>query len=324
MSKVEGRRIEHAPGGPLTLYPVDPSENLTHQTLDIPGFGKYRVDNQSEHGHAYFATRLTQYGQEAPERIVLKPFLTQGPETEATETQLYNAMVREHDVMAGLHRVGLAVPRPLGFFEKHEGFMGKHKGSYLMTEYFGEHDLIDAVELGLLTSENTMLYFQGLLEYVAYLHDNNLIYRDVKPSNIRITADGRIGFTDWGTVHRLGTNGRNGDDIRDYPIGLISPGYSPLEQGARIFVPHVEADLFALGMTLYFMREGHDPLEDWIGTEHYDNYTSALEGVELVDNYPPRLREFMYKMTKYNVGERYHSAHEALAELQAIIDQGQY
>jgi serine/threonine protein kinase len=93
------------------------------------------------------------------------------------------------------------------------------------------------------------------LSALRHAHAAGVLHRDVKPSNVLITADGRVVLTDFGIAQAEG-------DTTLTQTGLVmgSPNYIPPEraQGERA-VP--ASDLWALGATLYAAVEGGPPYE---------------------------------------------------------------
>jgi serine/threonine protein kinase, bacterial len=88
---------------------------------------------------------------------------------------------------------------------------------------------------------------------LVYLHGHTppIIYRDLKPSNVMLTLEGRVVLIDFG-IARFYYPGRESDAE---PMG--TPGYSPPEQYKKDqTVP--ASDIYALGTTLYFLLTGAD------------------------------------------------------------------
>ena len=90
-----------------------------------------------------------------------------------------------------------------------------------------------------------------LCDVLAYLHGLQppIIYRDLKPSNVMLTGNGRVVLVDFG-IARLFKAQRKGT-----MIGTL--GFAPPEQYQGIADPR--SDLYSLGATLHYVLTGRDP-----------------------------------------------------------------
>ncbi|MBV8054325.1 MAG: serine/threonine protein kinase [Deltaproteobacteria bacterium] len=90
-----------------------------------------------------------------------------------------------------------------------------------------------------------------LCDVLAYLHGLQppIIYRDLKPSNVMLTGNGRVVLVDFG-IARLFKAQRKGT-----MIGTL--GFAPPEQYQGIADPR--SDLYSLGATLHYILTGRDP-----------------------------------------------------------------
>ena len=93
-------------------------------------------------------------------------------------------------------------------------------------------------------------------------HRQGIVHRDVKPSNVLVTQDGRAVLTDFGIATMAGDPA-----LTSTGVVLGSPAYMPPER-ARGRKPGPEADLWSLGATLFTAVEGRPPYdsEDPLGT----------------------------------------------------------
>lgn len=156
-----------------------------------------------------------------------------------------NLFHREAKLLASLnHR---HIPKVYDYFQ----FQGKY---YLSMEFVDGEDLgkklmdkpgpmdeKDVAELG--TQMATVLYY-------LHVHKPPIVFRDVKPSNIMMTAQG-VKLIDFGIARHFDV-AKKGDTMR---IG--SPGYAPPEQYSGQTDPR--SDVYALGVTLHHAVTGRDP-----------------------------------------------------------------
>ena len=90
---------------------------------------------------------------------------------------------------------------------------------------------------------------------LAALHDAGMVHRDVKPSNIRVEACGRVVLLDFGLVTELDGTGSTGHAIVGTPVYM-----APEQAMARASVGP-EADLYAMGVLLFEALTGGPPFE---------------------------------------------------------------
>ena len=95
-----------------------------------------------------------------------------------------------------------------------------------------------------------------LVQGLAALHGAGKIHRDVKPSNIRVTTDGRAVLLDFGLVTEL--ERRRGGDM-GVIVGTVA--YMAPEQCAGDVPLTPAADWYALGVVLYQCMTGRLPFE---------------------------------------------------------------
>src|SRR5579862_1883276 len=90
-----------------------------------------------------------------------------------------------------------------------------------------------------------------LCDVLAYLHGltPSIIYRDMKPSNVMLNANGRVVLVDFG-IARLFKAARKGT-----MIGTL--GFAPPEQYQGLVDPR--SDIYSLGATLHYVLTGRDP-----------------------------------------------------------------
>lgn len=108
---------------------------------------------------------------------------------------------------------------------------------------------------GRLPYERVLSIARQLADALAYAHRAGIVHRDVKPSNILVSTDGRqVKLVDFG-VARLGEAdaGQLGRTHAGQLVG--TPRYMSPEQALGLPVDH-RADLFSLGVVLYEMMTG--------------------------------------------------------------------
>jgi serine/threonine-protein kinase len=115
---------------------------------------------------------------------------------------------------------------------------------------------------------------------LAYLHDQKIWHRDVKPSNLMISSDGTVKLLDLGIAKAPGrftslTGTRRGMGTAEF--------ISPEQNRASAKIDH-RADLYSLGATLFFLLTGDVPFG-----QHADADLPAGCSPDRVDSFRPEL-----------------------------------
>jgi serine/threonine protein kinase len=93
---------------------------------------------------------------------------------------------------------------------------------------------------------------------LAYAHQQGLVHRDVKPSNVLITQSGDPMLTDFGIAKILGEEVAL--DLTGTSATIGTPEYMAPEQATSKSVDH-RADIYALGIVLFEMVTGRRPYQ---------------------------------------------------------------
>ena len=137
-------------------------------------------------------------------------------------------------------------------------FFQEEQKAYLVMSFVEGEDLQAHINrMGVLPEEQVLNWADQLLDALAYIHNQGVIHRDIKPQNVILHPDGKVILVDFGLVKLW-----NPKDPRTQTVirSMGTPGYAPLEQydSSR---GHTDprSDLYSLAATLYYAFTGQAP-----------------------------------------------------------------
>lgn len=208
---------------------------------------------------------------------------------------------QEANLLAGLRHPNLPS------IHDHVSEQGRH---YLVM------DFIDGITLeehltargGSLPVEEVLAIAMQLCDVLYYLHSRKppIIFRDLKPTNIMLSADGTLFLIDFG-IARIFKSGKT----KDTTI-MGTPGFAAPEQGGDAQTTP-RADIYALGANLHQMLSGTEPPDDL--SFHF----AALR----LGRQPAlaKLEALIMQMLKYKAAERPASMAEVRLRLEEVRQQ---
>lgn len=130
--------------------------------------------------------------------------------------------------------------------------------AYYIMEYIDGGSVDELVKNNALSENQAIKIVFQIGEALSYIHAQNVLHLDVKPSNILLRPNGDAVLIDFGISKRYDVDG---EQTSTTPTG-VSKGFAPIEQynqGLRNFSP--ATDVYSLGATLYKMLTGQTPPE---------------------------------------------------------------
>ncbi|SHK07646.1 serine/threonine protein kinase [Paramaledivibacter caminithermalis] len=138
-----------------------------------------------------------------------------------------------------------------------------------------------------------------VLIYLHNLKPNPIIYRDMKPSNIILTSEGKIKLVDFGIAREYKTN------VENDTAYIGTRGYAAPEQYGSAQTD-VRTDIYSLGVTLYHLLTGKSPNEPPFTIKPI---------TELNENLSKGIEYIVAKCTEIDPEQRYQSAQELIEDL---------
>jgi protein kinase/serine/threonine-protein kinase len=187
---------------------------------------------------------------------------------------------REVDALEDLKSAG-GHPNVMGL---HETFSANGT-IYMVTEFIDGELLEDAGSVG--SPDEARRIAIQLCDIFSFLHEHEIIYRDLKPDNMMLTPDGEPKLIDFNTARErpkcpncdstitYEQAGKDycpscGEQIEEETLLGGSDRYKAVEQGQNQGRQGPWTDVYALGKILFFLLDGFTPREDSVNPQHYN------------------------------------------------------
>ena len=209
-----------------------------------------------------------------------------------------DAFRQEAQLLAKLHHPGLTAVTD---------FFGESGNWYLVMDYVEGETLetrLASAPGGTFAVPEALRVARQLVEVLNYLHmqPTQVIFRDLKPSNVMCMADGQIKLIDFG-IARFFKPGKAQDTAL-----LGTPGYAAPEQYGGMGQSDARTDIYSFGVLLNRMVTGFDP-------------TTAVSPFPIPDPrqtmpwIPEQVAHVIVRATQMRPEERYGSIAEMAADL---------
>jgi len=186
---------------------------------------------------------------------------------------------------------------------------------YLVMEFVEGDSLAEIIEreAPLAAAPGIALALQ-VCQGLAYMHEREVVHRDIKPQNVLLMGDGRVKIVDFGIARGPAA------------MELTAPG--SVLGTAHYLAPEVvggdpataQSDLYALGVVLYRLFTGRLPFEgsNPLEVAMLHRTASVPHPRDLVPEMPPELEEVLLRLLEKEPARRYPSAGAAAAALRGV------
>jgi serine/threonine-protein kinase len=214
-----------------------------------------------------------------------------------------------HPNVITLHDLALTDDRDTGF---PPGML------YLVLEYLegkGLDEIMDARRLGV---EECVEIAIQVLEGLKVAHQSRILHRDITPSNVMLTPDGRAKLLDFGLSKILIEGARDSSKgTRHTGEGMIVGTLDYLSPEQALGSPLDErSDLFSFGIVFYQMLAGAHPFSGQSVTQMVAKMmTKDADPWPVPDRVPDVLKQIVARALRKDASERYGSAGQMILDL---------
>jgi tRNA A-37 threonylcarbamoyl transferase component Bud32 len=222
----------------VNLEPLEPGHSL---------LSRYVVEQKlavGGEGIAYLARDLKDLKEgiiELAPQVVLKETLIPPYVDRDVQKESVERFEREARLLKELHSqyiVGL------------RDYFIEDKRCYLVLDYVQGKSLRRLVESeGALSTQRVLELARQMAEILTFLHSKGVVHRDFTPDNLILQENGALKLIDFNVASDQG-DGKTGTIVGKH-------AYVPAEQFRG--KANKQSDIYALGATLFFLKEGRDP-----------------------------------------------------------------
>ena len=187
---------------------------------------------------------------------------------------------------------------------------------YIAMEYVPGRPLAELIPAGGLPAETVVRYGAQIADALAHAHERGVVHRDVKPSNVLVTPEGRVKVLDFGLAKHRPADAPQGPSLTEAETIVGTPEYLAPEV-LRGEAADARSDLWSLGVLLHRMAAGSAPFR---GASVYELSAAILNEAPapLPARVPAGLSAVIARCLTRDPAQRWRSAAEVRAALEAL------
>lgn len=158
---------------------------------------------------------------------------------------------------------------------------------------------------------------KSVLSGLMFMHDKGYIHRDIDPTNIMITTDGRVKLIDFGIAKKMTSLTTNDKSLTQSGQFIGKPDYAAPELVlGSLKEQNQTTDIYAMGILLFQLITGNTPFKG----DSADVLQMQLhKAIPLKQIKNKGLKNIIKKATEKSRSERYQSAAEFRVDLDRVL-----
>ena len=163
---------------------------------------------------------------------------------------------------------------------------------------------------GVLNWKETLHFAIQIAKALEHAHSRGIVHRDIKPHNVMVLKNGSVKVTDFGIARMMS----KGNTLTKEALGSVHYISPEQAKGGRV---DSRSDIYSLGVVMYEMMTGRPPYDGEspvaVAIQHING--GAAMPTTLNPNIPGGLEQIIMRAMAYQLGDRYESATQMLADM---------
>ena len=201
-------------------------------------------------------------------------------------------------------------------------FVKKGRREYIVMEYVAGATLREILASGPLPPCEVVRLGAQIARGLAAAHAVNVVHRDIKPTNLKITSSGKLKILDFG-VAKLMPNGAVADDTTSRPSMPSGVGTAPYMSPEQIRGEPSDqrSDIFSAGSVLYEMATGYPAFRqaNFVALINAVQYEDPAPALMVNPHLPVAVARVIEKAMQKDPAARYQSAAELAESLRRLM-----
>jgi len=191
------------------------------------------------------------------------------------------------------------------------------KTPFIVMEYVNGKLLRDLMHEKKLTLKEAVDFAKGVLTALEISHKAGIIHRDIKASNIMVTAQGQVKVMDFGIARAISDS----SETQAHTAGIVGTAQYFSPEQARGEAVDSRTDLYSMGVLLYEMLAGRPPFKgDTAVSVAYQHVSEqVLPPSEHNPEITPELDQVVLNALAKDREERFQTAEEFREHLMAAV-----